>query len=593
MKTFNLSDIDLTKYLFFTGKGGVGKTSIACATAVGLADNGKKILLISTDPASNLQDVFNQTLNGHGTDIQEVPGLTVVNLDPEQAAAEYRESVITPFRGQLPESVIQNMEEQLSGSCTVEIAAFNQFSDFITDANKAKEYDHIIFDTAPTGHTLRMLQLPSAWSTFISESTHGASCLGQLSGLEERKGIYKQAVETLSDANATRLVLVSRPEIAPLKEAARSSHELQLLGIKNQLLVINGLLLQLDEADSVSKQIYDRQQNALKQTPAELLAYPSYYVPLRSYNLSNIANIRRMLHDDNLTNDANYQRITDAKGLDELVNDLYQSGKRVVFTMGKGGVGKTVTVCNLAALMAQDGKRVLVVDMDAQGNCTYTLTGARVTDNTFDRAGVYDMFRAYGISGTQNYISRTQFDNIDIIPANGNTPMAAKQLQILEQSESTSINMFLAMCLAQVAGEYDFILIDTPPSRDVMVTNALMASDFVLIPCVCDDYSRDSVYRTVAMCQQLEHDEGEKIDVLGIILTMVEKTALTEVIRNELRESQLGSKLFAAEIRKGQAVKDSTRLGAPVVLCARSSNPAKDYAKVYAELKTRVEQEAE
>ncbi len=171
--------------------------------------------------------------------------------------------------------------------------------------------------------------------------------------------------------------------------------------------------------------------------------------------------------------------------------------------------------------------------------------------------------------------------------------MAAKQLQILEQSESTSINMFLAMCLAQVAGEYDFILIDTPPSRDVMVTNALMASDFVLIPCVCDDYSRDSVYRTVAMCQQLEHDEGEKIDVLGIILTMVEKTALTEVIRNELRESQLGSKLFAAEIRKGQAVKDSTRLGAPVVLCARSSNPAKDYAKVYAELKTRIEQEAE
>ena len=169
MKAFNLSDIELTKYLFFTGKGGVGKTSIACATAVGLADKGKKILLISTDPASNLQDVFDQSLNGHGTAISEVPGLTVVNLDPEQAAAEYRESVIAPFRGKLPESVIQNMEEQLSGSCTVEIAAFNEFSDFITDAVKAKEYDHIIFDTAPTGHTLRMLQLPSAWSTFISE----------------------------------------------------------------------------------------------------------------------------------------------------------------------------------------------------------------------------------------------------------------------------------------------------------------------------------------------------------------------------------------------------------------------------------------
>lgn len=394
MKTFNLSDIGLTKYLFFTGKGGVGKTSIACATAVGLADNGKKILLISTDPASNLQDVFNQTLNGHGTDIQEVPGLTVVNLDPEEAAAEYRESVIAPFRGQLPESVIQNMEEQLSGSCTVEIAAFNQFSDFITDADKAKEYDHIIFDTAPTGHTLRMLQLPSAWSTFISESTHGASCLGQLSGLEERKGIYKQAGETLSDANATRLVLVSRPEIAPLKEAARSSHELQLLGIKNQLLVINGLLLQLDEADNVSKQIYDRQQNALKQTPAELLEYPSYYVPLRSYNLSDIANIRRMLYNDNLTNDANYQRINDAKGMDELVNDLYQSGKRVVFTMGKGGVGKTTLATEIALKLTKLGAKVHLTTTDPANHLNYNLAvQAGITVSRIDEAEVLEAYK--------------------------------------------------------------------------------------------------------------------------------------------------------------------------------------------------------
>ena len=234
MKEFNINDMELTKYLFFTGKGGVGKTSLACSTAIGLADRGKKILLISTDPASNLQDVFNESLNGHGTEIKEVPGLTVVNLDPEQAAAEYRESVIAPYRGLLPVSVLQNMEEQLSGSCTVEIAAFNEFSDFITSAESAKEYDHIIFDTTPTGHTLRMLQLPSAWSTFISESTHGASCLGQLSGLETRKEIYKQAVNTLADGNATRLVLVSRPDTAPLKEAARSSKELQLLVLNTQ-----------------------------------------------------------------------------------------------------------------------------------------------------------------------------------------------------------------------------------------------------------------------------------------------------------------------------------------------------------------------
>ena len=309
MKAFDISNIELTKYLFFTGKGGVGKTSIACATAVGLADKGKKILLISTDPASNLQDVFNQPLNGHGSAIADVPGLTVVNLDPEQAAAEYRERVIAPFKGKLPASVIQNMEEQLSGSCTVEIAAFNEFSDFITDIQKQDEYDHIIFDTAPTGHTLRMLQLPSAWSTFISESTHGASCLGQLSGLEERKEIYKKAVGTLSNDQTTQLVLVSRPEAAPLNEAARSSHELLLLGIKNQLLIINGVLQQLDKSDAISNQLHERQQHALQNMPQELSNYPLYTIPLRSYNLSSIANIRRMLYSDSLIGEANYNPI--------------------------------------------------------------------------------------------------------------------------------------------------------------------------------------------------------------------------------------------------------------------------------------------
>ncbi len=394
MRTFNLTDITLTKYLFFTGKGGVGKTSIACATAVGLADSGKKILLISTDPASNLQDVFNQPLNGYGTNIEEVPGLTVVNLNPEEAAAEYRESIIAPFRGALPESVILNMEEQLSGSCTVEIAAFNQFSDFITDANKAKEYDHIIFDTAPTGHTLRMLQLPSAWSTFISESTHGASCLGQLSGLEERKGVYKQAVEKLSDTNSTLLVLVSRPENAPLKEAERSSHELKLLGIENQLLVINGLLLQSDDSDTLSKHIYERQQNAMKQIPEELMKYPSYFVPLRSYNLSNIENIRRMLYSDNLTYDTNYQRITEVKGINELVNDLYQSGKKVIFTMGKGGVGKTTLATEIAIKLKDLGAKVHLTTTDPANHLNYNLAVQEgITVSRIDEEKVLETYK--------------------------------------------------------------------------------------------------------------------------------------------------------------------------------------------------------
>ena len=394
MKAFNLSDIDLTKYLFFTGKGGVGKTSIACATAVGLADKGKKILLISTDPASNLQDVFNQSLNGHGSEIAEIPGLTVVNLDPEQAAAEYRERVIAPFRGKLPESVIQNMEEQLSGSCTVEIVAFNEFSDFITDVQKQSEFDHIIFDTAPTGHTLRMLQLPSAWSTFISESTHGASCLGQLSGLEERKEIYKKAVETLSDTGATRLMLVSRPETAPLKEAARSSHELQLLGIKNQILIINGVLQQLDKNDNVSSQLHERQQKALQSMPAELSGYPLYHVPLRSYNLSSIANIRRMLYSDSLSSEVNYKPVASPKGVDEMVDDLYTSGKRVIFTMGKGGVGKTTLATEIALKLTKLGAKVHLTTTDPANHLNYELAvKAGITVSRIDEAQVLEKYK--------------------------------------------------------------------------------------------------------------------------------------------------------------------------------------------------------
>ena len=455
MKAFNILDIDLTKHLFFTGKGGVGKTSIACATAVGLADMGKKILLISTDPASNLQDVFNQSLNGHESEIAEVPGLTVVNLDPEQAAAEYRERVIAPFRGKLPESVIQNMEEQLSGSCTVEIAAFNEFSDFITDTQKQLEFDHIIFDTAPTGHTLRMLQLPSAWSTFISESTHGASCLGQLSGLEERKEIYKKAVETLSDASTTRLMLVSRPDIAPLKEAARSSHELQLLGIKNQILIINGVLQQLDKDDSVSNQLHERQQKALQSMPTELSGYPLYYVPLRSYNLSSIANIRRMLYSDSLSSEVNYKPIVAPKGVDELVNDLYTSGKRVIFTMGKGGVGKTTLATEIALKLTKLGAKVHLTTTDPANHLNYELAiKAGITVSRIDETEVLEKYKNEVRSKAAEAVTAEDMEYIE---------------EDLRSPCTQEIAVFKAFAEIVDKAETEIVVIDTAPTGHTLL----------------------------------------------------------------------------------------------------------------------------
>lgn len=370
-KNFNLKDIDLTKYLFFTGKGGVGKTSTACSIAVSLADEGKKIMLVSTDPASNLQDVFNTELDNKGVQIKEVPNLVVANFEPEVAAAEYRESVIAPYRGKLPEVVIQNMEEQLSGSCTVEIAAFNEFTSFLTDKETSEKYDHIIFDTAPTGHTLRMLQLPSAWTNFISESTHGASCLGQLAGLEDEKEIYKNAVDTLSDKEKTTLILVSRPESSALKEAERASNELKDLDINNQLLIINGVLKEHD--DELSNEIYKKQQDVLKDIPEGLRKLETFEIPLRPYNVTGIDNIRAFLKNGDIKLTDEKLAIDNVPTLSTVVDYLYKSDKKIIFTMGKGGVGKTTIAATIAIELARKGKKVHLTTTDPADHLKFVI----------------------------------------------------------------------------------------------------------------------------------------------------------------------------------------------------------------------------
>lgn len=365
---------DPPRHLFFTGKGGVGKTSLACASAVRLADEGRTVLLVSTDPASNLKDVLEAPVGDTAGSVESVPNLSAVNVDPEAAADEYRERVIEPMVGTAPDETIEQVEEQLSGACTTEIASFDKFTRFLA-GDAAAPYDHVVFDTAPTGHTLRLLELPAAWSDYIERNPEGASCLGPVSGLEAQQERYTAAVEALQDEARTTLVLVSRPEAAALKEAARSSRELRDLDITNQRLVVNGVFRARDPGDPLAAAMERRAEEAVDRMPDALADLPRDTVPLKGHNLVGLSSLRALLRDEpavistsrpengleNGTEQAPGAGLPSIRGL---VDDVAGDGHGLVMVMGKGGVGKTTIAASVAVDLARRGEEVLLTTTD-------------------------------------------------------------------------------------------------------------------------------------------------------------------------------------------------------------------------------------
>jgi arsenite-transporting ATPase len=449
-----------TQFLFLTGKGGVGKTSTACAAAVALADSRKKVLLISTDPASNLQDVFGIELTSTPKAVPSVENLFASNIDPEASAKAYRENVIGPYRDKFPEAVVATMEEQLSGACTVEIAAFDEFTGFLTNREIVGRYDHIIFDTAPTGHTLRLLQLPTAWNGFLEGSTHGASCLGPLSGLSDKKELYANAVAALSDPAKTTLILVTRPDVSALLEGDRASKELKEIGIKNQMLIINGLLQDHNEEDEISSAFYQRQREALKQVPESLKETITYSLPYVSYSLTGVENLRNLFKPYEVSNiEVDTENCpVNPPGLKAVIEDFSNNGTKLIFTMGKGGVGKTTIASAIAVGLVEKGHRVHLTTTDPAAHLDYQFHRDHLNQNLT-------------ISSINPKVEVEKY-KADVIAKSGQDLDEAGLAYLKEDLESPcteEIAVFQAFAEVVAKSENEIVVIDTAPTGHTLL----------------------------------------------------------------------------------------------------------------------------
>lgn len=443
--------------LLFTGKGGVGKTSIACATAVTLADAGKRVLLVSTDPASNLDEVLATEIGMRPTAIDGISGLKAINIDPVKAAYEYKERVVGPYRELLPESAIKSIEEQLSGACTVEIAAFDEFAKLLGNPEGTSEFDHVIFDTAPTGHTLRLLKLPSAWSDFIANNNSGTSCLGPLAGLAAQRELYERTVAALCDAGATTVFLVSRPEKTSLTEADRTREELNALGIKNQRLIVNGFFRASDPEDRIAAALELRGCEALAEMPAGLSALSRTDIPLVEHSLIGIPELRRFAAGTNGTSShVEVQQTNLPPNVSALFPDIASTGKGVIMTMGKGGVGKTTVAAEIAVALAAMGHRV---------HLTTTDPAAHFLDAISEPIQNLRVSRIDPIAEVKVYRSEVMAESGKDLDENGRALLE----EDLRSPCTEEIAVFRAFAQAIHEGNDGFVVIDTAPTGHTLL----------------------------------------------------------------------------------------------------------------------------
>jgi len=514
-----------TRVLFFTGKGGVGKTSVACSAAVKLSDAGKRVLLISTDPASNLDEVLGVTLGNVPTAVPGVPNLRAMDIDPEASAKAYRESMVAPYRGVLPAAAVASMEEQFSGSCTLEIAAFDEFARLLGGTASTGDFDHVLFDTAPTGHTLRLLSLPSAWDGFLSANTTGTSCLGPLAGLQAQQNLYADTVKALGDPAATTLVLVARPDAAALREAERTSGELAALGVRNQHLVINGVFRAAGRTDPVATVMERRADRAVSEMPAGLSHLPRTVIELAPHGLVGIAAVRSM--GSTAAMSANVLPTAPAPNvphLGELIDDLARHGHGVIMTMGKGGVGKTTVAAAVAVALADRGFPVRLSTTDPAAHVAATLNG-EVPNLTVSRIDPRAETAAYAAG----------------VMATAGKDLDAKGRAMLEEDLRSpcteEIAVFRAFAAAVAEGEGGFVVLDTAPTgHTILLLDSALA------------YHREVTRQASGMPEAVEHLLPRLRDpdfTRVLIVTLPEATPVHEAAKLQADLKRAGIAPFA------------------------------------------------
>lgn len=510
-----------TKYLFFTGKGGVGKTSVSAAVSIALADSGRKVLLVSTDSASNLDEMLGIELQNQPVAVPGVAGLSVLNIDPEAAARAYRVRVIEQMGPQASAEEVSTVREQLSGACTTEIATFDEFASLLSRGGGA--FDHVVFDTAPTGHTLRLLSLPKAWSGFLGGNDRGASCLGPHSGLKMQEQLFNQALKSLNDPTLTSLVLVARPEAGALQEAARSSLELQELGLTRQRLVINAVFKASDRSDVVAMALEELGQQAIRAMPEPLQGLPCDMIALRPVDSVGLDALRALLSGQpaDLTKLPALDVTATHLGLADLVAEMARGEHGLIMVMGKGGVGKTTVAAALALGLVRHGKSVHLSTTDPAAHLAVTLEG--------EVPGL-SVGRIDPKLETQKYVDK-------IVAARSPGMTAAEKDLLIEDLRSPcteEVAVFHAFSHVVSQARSAFVVLDTAPTgHSLLLMDATGAYHRQMVR----EFEGKGAGRIVTPLMRLQDAHYTKI----ILVTLPEATPVSQAValQDDLRRAQI------------------------------------------------------